>query len=132
MSIRNYVEDWVRHSGSLYTLLNVNEVFWNTPEGFVSIVTENCVRGSLKDLLDKVETLPEVAIVPLARELLLVLGMFHGKFYTPFRSLSLRQILFNNRGEMKISFVSSGNHRVSADDSTISASKLKTTKRKSF
>lgn len=104
MNIRNYVEDWVRHSSSLYTLLNVNEVFWNTPEGFVSIVTENCVRGSLKDLLDKVESLPEAALIPLAKDLLVALALFHGKFHTPFRSLSLRQILFNNRGELKISF----------------------------
>lgn len=104
MNIRNYVEDWVRHGSSLSTLLSVNEVFWNTPEGYVSIVTENCVRGSLKDLLGKVESLPEASIVPIAKELLVALALFQGKFHTPFRALSLRQILFKNRGDMKISF----------------------------
>ena len=121
VNIRNYVDDWIRHSGSLYILLTVNEVFWNTPEGYVSIVTENCVRGSLKDLLGKVECLSEAAIIPIARDLLVALSLFHGKFYTPFRSLSLRQILFNNRGELKLSFVRPGNRRASAEDSIISA-----------
>lgn len=107
-SIRNYLDDWVRHSNTLPIMLNVNEVFWNTPEGFVSVVTENCSRGSLKDLLGKTESLPEAALVHMTRDLLVAIALFHGKFYTPFRALSLRQILFTNRGDLKLSFVDYG------------------------
>lgn len=104
-SIRSYLDDWVRHSHALPILLSVNEVFWNAPEGYVSVVTENCSRGSLKDLLCNNESLPEAALIPIIKDLLIALSLFHGKFYTPFRALSLRQILFTNRGDLKLSFV---------------------------
>jgi hypothetical protein len=48
MNIKSYLEDWVRHSNSVPWLMNVNEIFWNIPEGFVTIVSENCSKGSLK------------------------------------------------------------------------------------
>jgi hypothetical protein len=48
MNIKSYLEDWVRYSNSVPWLMNVNEIFWNIPEGFVTIVSENCSKGSLK------------------------------------------------------------------------------------
>ena len=104
MSIRSYLDDWMRHSSSLPILLGVNDVFWNTPEGYVTVVTENCSKGSLKDLLLRVESLSEAALVPLAKDLMAAVALFHSKFYSPFRSLSLRQIMFSNRGDLKLSF----------------------------
>lgn len=106
MRIRSYLEDWIRHSSSTPIMQSVDEVFWNTPEGFVTVVTENCPKGSLKDLLTRVETLPEAAILPIAKDLLQTVSHFHSKFYSPFRAVSLRQLQFSSQGELRISFVS--------------------------
>lgn len=105
LSVRSYLEDWTRYSSSVPSLLDVTDVLWNIPEGFVTILTENCPQGSLKDLLGRVETLTEASIIPLAKDILHFLSLFHNKFHSPFRSLSLRQILFPKIGQIKISFV---------------------------
>lgn len=105
--MRNYLDDWVRHTNAVPLLLGVTDILWHTPEGYVTILTENCPQGSLKDLLGRVESLTEAAIIPIAREVLHALYLFHNKFHAPFRSLSLRQILFSGISQIKIAFVGS-------------------------
>lgn len=103
-NVKSYIEDWVRQCSTQPTLLNVLSTVWNSPEGYLTVITEHCSKGSLKDLLSKVESLPESAILPIALDLLRVVSSFQSKFHTPFRSLSIRQILFTNRNDLKISF----------------------------
>lgn len=81
-------------------------MFFNVPEGAVSILTDYCENGSLLDLLDSIFTLPECVIREIFVELFESLRKFYDlsdQQYYQYGGIAPSQVLFTAEGEVKLS-----------------------------
>ena len=81
------LKDWLSLLQSLRCeqIVEVQECFWNNPEGYVSIVTEKaCLslqvvkRYYRQNLMESVGNLPESCIFAIIKDVLQALGKIHG------------------------------------------------------
>ena len=76
----DWIKDWQLNVSRKRHFVRVYEIFWNIPEGGVSIVMEHLTGGSLQNLMESVGALSEHAIKRIARSLLLNISDVHRKF----------------------------------------------------
>ena len=71
--LKQLLQDWGKASsedGSRTFLTRLKGVHWNTPEGCVSIVSENLNGGSLLNMLQSTGAIPELILKQIARKVL--------------------------------------------------------------
>ena len=107
VSIKGWLQFWQSKLNNYKNhFLSLQGVFFNVPQGAVSILTDYCENGSLLDLLDSIFTLPECVI----REIFLELFESLRKFYeisdqqwSQYGGIAPSQVLFTSEGEVKLS-----------------------------
>ena len=103
--LKQLLQDWGKASsedGSRTFLTRLKGVHWNTPEGCVSIVSENLNGGSLLNMLQSTGAIPELILKQIARKVLESIDFMHNKSGVSHNGLTLSQILLNKRGDIKL------------------------------
>lgn len=101
---REFLEEWIEKWKSYKNpnFVQIIETFRNTPEGCLSIVSEYQNAGSLMDLTKAVGGIPELPLSQIANFLLEAAGWME-EHNGNFLSLKPSQVLFDRKGNMKLS-----------------------------
>ncbi|CAD8194675.1 unnamed protein product [Paramecium octaurelia] len=104
--IRKNLKDWISFWQNKFANSNLHvqvyATFWNTPEGYVSIVMEYMNGGSLQNLLESMGFLPERSIKQLVPPILQGLQKIHQQGAQCHGALGPSQILFLRDGTVKL------------------------------
>ena len=103
-SEREFLEDWIEKWKSYNnpSFVKIIETFRNSPEGCLSIISEYQNAGSLMDLTKAVGGIPELPLSQIAKFLLDAAEWMEVN-NSKFISLKPSQVLFDTKGNMKIS-----------------------------
>lgn len=100
--LNKYINQWTQLSHEHDGFNSIEQVYWNTPEGFVSLLlNSNCIT-SLDTLLSTVGMLNEASLKHLLKAILHQVQLFHGSLKTAHLGLRPSQILVNSDGQIKV------------------------------
>ena len=77
--------------------IQIHQIYWNSPEGYISLLREFFNGGTIRELLEFSMILTEKTIQTLIKQLLNIL-----KNTLDFHGLDLSQLLFNKKGDIKL------------------------------
>eukprot|EP01017_Pseudomicrothorax_dubius_P002925 TRINITY_DN10277_c0_g1_i2.p1 TRINITY_DN10277_c0_g1~~TRINITY_DN10277_c0_g1_i2.p1 ORF type:complete len:487 (-),score=71.53 TRINITY_DN10277_c0_g1_i2:104-1564(-) len=92
---------WYKNFKHSQRLVRMHSIFWNSPEGYASILLDHPTKGCLSKVLDFYETLPEPAIRTIATQLLEALAELHN-FDRVHGEISLSNVIFDRHGNVKV------------------------------
>ncbi|KAM3142315.1 hypothetical protein pb186bvf_005485 [Paramecium bursaria] len=101
-NLKEWISFWQNKFGNSGLHIQVYSSFWNTPEGYVSLVMEYMNGGSLQSLFESIGFLPERAIKQIIPSILSSLNKIHNAGGQCLGALSPSQILFNRDGQIKL------------------------------
>lgn len=97
-----YIRNWQKLQKRCPYLVSVNSTFWNSPEGYVSVVMEYLGGNSLGKVIECVGGLPEHLLRDICTRVLKALKYFHRKAGVH-GGIDLSQILLTRKGKTKLS-----------------------------
>lgn len=98
---------WQRIQRKCSYLVQINSTFWNSPEGYVSIVMKYMNAHSLQNMIDSIGMLPEHVLAHIAHQILQAVSYIHEKD-SVHKGITPSQILLTRQGKVKLSLGLSG------------------------
>ena len=74
--LKEWISKWEHHA-TTDQYIKINNTFWNSPEGYVSVVTDFAANGSLQNLVQSIGSIPEKILKYIAKQILRSLDYMH-------------------------------------------------------
>lgn len=102
-----WLTHWQRIQRKCCQLVQINSTFWNSPEGYVSIVMKYMNAHSLQNIIDTIGMLPENVLSYIAQQVLEAIAYIHDKG-SVHKGITPSQILLTRQAKVKLSLGLSG------------------------